>query len=135
MPGYAFEERDECDLHHEAEAVRDARLGNAYAGGRRAALLGLSTAGRPIDDEEVRQWLDGYASVTPVPFPCHSCGHQYAGTSCPVCKVDRPAFTALKRITAAAAAPAAQVAPLPPCRYEPRALCGCGLAGLCLETV
>ena len=34
-----------------------------------------------------------------VPFtPCHACGHEYAGTHCPVCKTENPTFTAIKNI-------------------------------------
>ena len=69
--------------------------------------------------------------AAPIPQPCHACGHHYAGAVCPICKTDRPAFTAIKAMSARAAAPAA----LPPCRYEPKALCGCDLRGECLETV
>lgn len=32
----------------------------------------------------------------PIPQPCHQCGHAYAGCICPLCKEERPAYTALK---------------------------------------
>ena len=67
----------------------------------------------------------------PVPQPCHACGVKYAGIACPTCKEERPAWIAVKNMTAARHAPA----PLPICRYEPKALCGCDLRGECLETV
>lgn len=38
----------------------------------------------------------------PVPQPCHNCEHPYAGIACPLCKEERPAYTALKKITAQA---------------------------------
>lgn len=63
----------------------------------------------------------------PIPQPCHECGTKYAGIQCPTCKTERPAWTAIKAMTATRAAP------LPPCRYEPKALCGCAGRGLCLE--
>ena len=63
MPGFAYEdERDECDLHRAKVERMDAILANAYANGRRAGLQGLSTAGRPEDDPECREWLKGYLS-------------------------------------------------------------------------
>lgn len=36
----------------------------------------------------------------PAPQPCHHCSTPYAGTSCPTCKEERPAYTALKNQTA-----------------------------------
>jgi hypothetical protein len=43
-------------------------------------------------------------------------------------------YTALKAITARARAGVQPITkPLPPCRYRPKALCDCGLRGLCLE--
>lgn len=33
----------------------------------------------------------------PIPQACHQCGHHYAGAICPVCKEERPAYTALKK--------------------------------------
>jgi hypothetical protein len=38
--------------------------------------------------------------LPPVPQPCHKCEAVYAGSHCPLCKEERPAFTALKNITA-----------------------------------
>lgn len=35
----------------------------------------------------------------PIPQPCHQCGHPYAGTVCPLCKEERPAWTAIKNLT------------------------------------
>lgn len=32
----------------------------------------------------------------PMPQPCHACEHKYAGAVCPICKEERPAYTALK---------------------------------------
>lgn len=64
--------------------------------------------------------------AAPIPQPCHECGHRYAGIVCPLCKEERPAWTAMKNITAK------QQAPLPWCRYFPNSLCSCGLRGTCL---
>jgi hypothetical protein len=38
----------------------------------------------------------------PRPQPCHHCDQPYVGAICPICKEERPAYTALKRITAKA---------------------------------
>lgn len=49
-------------------------------------------------DEQVRR------AKPPEPQPCHECGTKYAGIACPICKTERPAWVALKNITAASAA-------------------------------
>lgn len=36
--------------------------------------------------------------LTPPLQPCHACGHEYAGTHCPICKEEHPSFTAIKNI-------------------------------------
>lgn len=36
--------------------------------------------------------------LTPALAPCVECGHEYAGTVCPVCKAENPTFTAIKNI-------------------------------------
>ncbi len=36
--------------------------------------------------------------LTPPLKPCHACGHEYAGTHCPVCKEENPSYTAIKNI-------------------------------------
>lgn len=36
----------------------------------------------------------------PQPQACHQCTHLYVGAVCPVCKTERPAYTALKNMTA-----------------------------------
>lgn len=38
-------------------------------------------------------------TAPPKPQPCHKCEHKYAGIACPVCKEERPAYTALKNIS------------------------------------
>jgi hypothetical protein len=68
----------------------------------------------------------------PRPQPCHACGHPFAGAVCPLCKEDRPAYTALKRLSERAPGEQPVPQPLPPCRYAPKALCNCGGRGLCL---
>lgn len=62
----------------------------------------------------------------PKPQPCHACGVEYAGIACPHCKEERPAFNAMKNISAQ------PPAPLQPCRYYPGEACGCGQRGACL---
>lgn len=70
------------------------------------------------------------ANNPPAPQACHNCNAMYAGIACPICKEERPAYAALKRITARENE---QRAPYPPCRYQPASLCSCGQRGLCLE--
>lgn len=62
-----------------------------------------------------------------VPVECGACRAPYTGTSCPLCKEVRPAYTLLKNITAALRAQ-----PLLPCTYYPGEACGCGQRGECL---
>jgi hypothetical protein len=70
----------------------------------------------------------------PKPVKCSNCEHAFVGTVCPLCKEERPSYTALKNITARARAGVQPITkPLPPCRYRLAALCDCGLRGLCLE--
>lgn len=71
----------------------------------------------------------------PRPTRCGNCGRVAAEAICSLCKTERPALTALKSIAKTASAcfgvrPVTE--PLPPCRYEPKALCDCGGRGLCL---
>jgi hypothetical protein len=92
-------------------------------------------------DERVQRELDDAADVlranedawkrqqAPIPQACHHCSHKYAGAICPLCKTERPAFTALKAQRKTAALPD----PLPFCEIYPKSLCGCGLRKLCLE--
>lgn len=35
----------------------------------------------------------------PQPVPCHSCTHPYLGAVCPICKEERPTYTALKAMS------------------------------------
>lgn len=41
--------------------------------------------------------------IAPLPKPqaCHQCEHKFIGTQCPICKTERPTFTAMKKISAA----------------------------------
>lgn len=71
---------------------------------------------------------------TPQPTRCHACGATGAEAVCHCCATERPAYTALKNITAKAKA-ARPVPTYPPCRYAPASLCGCGERGICLEAV
>jgi hypothetical protein len=64
--------------------------------------------------------------IAPSPQACHNCGHAYAGAVCPICKEDRPAYTALKALSAKLRAA------LPECRYYPDRNCECGARGECL---
>lgn len=34
----------------------------------------------------------------PKPQACHNCEHPYAGVACPICKEERPAYQALRKI-------------------------------------
>jgi hypothetical protein len=68
----------------------------------------------------------------PRPQPCHHCDQPYAGAVCPICKEERPAFTALKRITAKAHHGVAPLREASRCHYFPDSICGCGGRGTCL---
>lgn len=39
------------------------------------------------------------APQPPKRVACHACDHPYAGSHCPLCKEERPAYTALKNIS------------------------------------
>jgi hypothetical protein len=39
------------------------------------------------------------SNSAPIPQSCHACDHLYAGIICPLCKEERPAYTAVKRMT------------------------------------
>lgn len=71
--------------------------------------------------------------MLPQAQPCHQCEHRYAGSVCPICKTERPAYTALKRITARAHHGVAALREPTACRYFPNAICGCGQTGTCLD--
>jgi len=58
------------------------------------------------------------------PQPCHACDAQYVGSHCPTCGAERPAYTALKNITARL--------PLTECHYYHGQPCNCGGRGVCL---
>lgn len=70
-----------------------------------------------------------FPASRPGPIPCDACQAPYSGTSCPLCKQERPAYTLVKRITAAQRA---RPTPLQACRYYPGEACGCGQRGECL---
>lgn len=61
------------------------------------------------------------------PVPCDACQAPYTGTTCPLCRQERPAYTLLKRITAQLRAQPLQV-----CPYYPSEACGCGQRGACI---
>lgn len=67
----------------------------------------------------------------PIPQSCHECGHKHAAVLCPLCGTERPAYAAVKAMSAPARPKLP--APLPPCRYAPASLCACELRGECLE--
>lgn len=69
------------------------------------------------------------AIVVPEPQPCHACEAKYAGAVCPICKTERPAFTALKRITEERTRTPEQLAE---CRYYHGQPCNCDGRGVCL---
>jgi len=94
-------------------------------------------------------WQDERRQRAPEPQPCHACDAKFAGSHCPICGEERPAYTALKRMTNVAgrddkelpgSADAvrrsqlspAPAAPLPQCRYFPSWPCECGGRGTCL---
>lgn len=63
---------------------------------------------RRVDEEterEMKRRASGYspeqllAERAPKPQACHECGHAYVGAVCPICKEERPAYAALKKIT------------------------------------
>jgi len=107
---------------------------------------------REVDDaaEALRAHEEAAAKRQPAPLPqsCHACEHKYAGAVCPICKTERPAYTALKNITesnaagqvspktpvagnGAACPPSAQAA-LVECRYYHGQPCDCGGRGVCI---
>lgn len=65
----------------------------------------------------------------PKPQACHHCEHKYVGAVCPICKTERPAYAALKRITAAAHHGVSALRDPKSCRYFPESICGCGGRG------
>lgn len=68
-----------------------------------------------------------FPASRPVPVECGACRAPYVGTACPLCKDERPAYTLLKKLTAALRAQ-----PLLPCTYYPGEACGCGQRGECI---
>ena len=69
----------------------------------------------------------------PQPQPCHNCGMPYAGIACPICKEERPAYTAVKAMSAKARTGAQPITNAVPCRYYPESICGCRGIGTCLD--
>lgn len=69
----------------------------------------------------------------PMPVSCHNCEHKFAGAVCPVCKEERPAYTALKRITAKTHRGVQPLRDPKACKYDHKTLCGCEGRGHCLE--
>lgn len=69
----------------------------------------------------------------PKPVKCHNCEHSYVGTVCALCGEERPAYTAMKRITARAHHGIEPLRNPDACIYFPNSLCGCGGRGTCLE--
>jgi len=67
----------------------------------------------------------------PEPQPCHACGCKFARAVCPLCKEERPLYTALKKQTARERG-VQPIKELPACLHNPKALCDCGLMGNCL---
>lgn len=68
----------------------------------------------------------------PQPTKCHACGTVAAEAICHACKTERPAYTALKNLTARERGVQPLAAPKP-CRYFPKSLCGCDGRGQCIE--
>lgn len=69
-------------------------------------------------------WHDEQRQRAPEPQPCHACETKYAGAVCPICKTERPAYTALKAMSARL--------PLTECSYYHGQPCNCGGRGACL---
>jgi hypothetical protein len=69
----------------------------------------------------------------PEPVKCHACEHRYVGAVCPICKAERPAYTALKAESQRARPLATPLRNPQACRYFPKSICGCDQRGLCLE--
>lgn len=42
--------------------------------------------------------MQSVKKLIPAMQPCHECSAEYAGTHCPICKVENPTFTAMKNI-------------------------------------
>jgi hypothetical protein len=56
---------------------------------------------RDIDDAaDALRAYEAAARRAPIPQPCHECSTLFAGCVCPICKEERPAYTALKRMAA-----------------------------------
>jgi hypothetical protein len=68
----------------------------------------------------------------PTPQACHHCEHKYAGAVCPICKEERPAYTALKRISQRAHHGVQPLRDAKACRYFPKTICGCDGRFTCL---
>jgi hypothetical protein len=69
----------------------------------------------------------------PIPQSCHACDNKFAGSVCPLCKTERPTYTAMKRITARAHHGVQPLRNPNACRYFTNAICGCGGRGTCLD--
>lgn len=72
-------------------------------------------------------------AARPMPVACHACENKFAGAVCPICKTERAAYTALKRITAKAHHGVAPLRDPQACQYDPKTICGCNHRGFCLE--
>lgn len=67
------------------------------------------------------------------PVQCHNCEHAYVGTVCNLCGAERPAYTALKNMTARQRAGVQPLNDPKFCKYDPKTICGCDGRGHCLE--
>lgn len=81
--------------------------------------------------------MTSITQMTPAPTMCHACGVFAVAVVCPNCSIERPAYAAMKNITAKERAARERGAqplsfPLPPCSYYPNSLCDCGLRGCCV---
>lgn len=73
-----------------------------------------------------------HVAELPRPVPCLFCDQPYVGAICPICKEERPTYTALKRMTAKSHHGVAPLRDPQFCRYFTKALCDCGGRGLCI---
>lgn len=72
----------------------------------------------------------------PRPQKCsvNGCENVFTGSVCNLCKEERPAFTALKRITAKAHHGVPALRDPQACKYFPKSICGCDGRYTCLES-
>lgn len=91
----AYERRIQPEIDDAAEAHR------ALFAGKEAGRMNAAAGTNPHHPTEQRVQYDAWErgrinGMTSKPVACHSCTHLYFGAVCPICKEERPAYTALK---------------------------------------